>query len=872
MRLEAVSILVAVFPRAGARATSAMVPLVLLFLPLNVVHAASSPFADAMKTAADARAVPVEVVEATAFVNTEWEWITTRSNSGGVGPMDVRDDQMTLATSLSGHTEAQIKSDLAANLDAGAALIAHYHTTGSGLDSWHDSLASVYGPRVADEIFSVLQSGVSRTTNTGETITLAPQVISSPARGAQSVDGTASASVVASPDYSPATWVPASSANFTVADRTHDYPIDMIVIHDIEGSASSAIQAFQNPDRQASAHYVISSTGAVTQMVLEKDIAWHAGNWDYNTRAIGIEHAGFAYTPNTYTNAEYKASAQLAASICSRYGLPMDRTHVIGHYQVPDPNNPGLFGGDSHHTDPGPYWNWTYYMNIARAYAAALPSPPHLVPDPVAVNTATGATVTWKPARTCHEPITGYTVTGTPDNLSMTLPASATSATFNNLRTGTRYTFTVTAINADGQDNQDSNTIIPGACRGASLTSDLASPQLIGATVHFTFGSTTCANPNYQLWMLPPGGTWTVVQAYSPSTSYTWRTSGLAYGIYGFGVWARDASSPGVSASGGGTFDDREGIDYRLVTPPCTSTNVVVTPPGGAMGGVSTVTLSASAAGCANPRYEFWVKPPGGVWGIAQAYSTTATWSFATSSRVLGSYYFSVWVRDAGSLGPNGTYPNTYDAFHAFAYTVSSGCPSATASVAPPTTATIGTTLTVTAGAPGCANPRYEFWLKPPGQSWRIVRGYATGNTWTWNTTGNPPGTYFFSIWVRAASSSASFDAYQAITYSLTSVPCTGMSASPTPSTAARGTSVSIKGIAAGCPSPRYEFWVLPPGGKWTLLKAYSSSDTYVWSTTGKAVGKYAFSVWARDASSAGTHGSSPNTYDSFSSFQFTLT
>ena len=29
-------------------------------------------------------------------------------------------------------------------------------------------------------------------------------------------------------------------------------------------------------------------------MVAEQDIAWHAGNWDYNTRAIGIEHEGYA--------------------------------------------------------------------------------------------------------------------------------------------------------------------------------------------------------------------------------------------------------------------------------------------------------------------------------------------------------------------------------------------------------------------------------------------------------------------------------------------------------------------------------------------------------------------------------------------------
>ena len=127
-------------------------------------------------------------------------------------------------------------------------------------------------------------------------------------------------------------------------------------------------------------------------MVLEKDVAWHAGNWDYNTRAIGIEHAGFAYQ-NLYTGKEYDASAHLIASICSRYGVPMDRTHVIGHYQVPDPNNPNLYGGADHHTDPGPNWDWKGYMAEATNYAHDLLSPPHMMTQPSVVDIDGGARI-----------------------------------------------------------------------------------------------------------------------------------------------------------------------------------------------------------------------------------------------------------------------------------------------------------------------------------------------------------------------------------------------------------------------------------------------------------------------------------------------
>jgi N-acetyl-anhydromuramyl-L-alanine amidase AmpD len=86
-------------------------------------------------------------------------------------------------------------------------------------------------------------------------------------------------------------------------------------------------------------------------MVQEKDVAWHAGNWDYNTRAIGIEHAGYACC-HYYTTAEYNGSAKLLASICSRWGVPLDRNHVIGHSQVPDPFQP--VRRRPHHWDPGP--------------------------------------------------------------------------------------------------------------------------------------------------------------------------------------------------------------------------------------------------------------------------------------------------------------------------------------------------------------------------------------------------------------------------------------------------------------------------------------------------------------------------------------
>ena len=422
-------------------------------------HAGPFSFTSAMQAAARARGVPLPLLEAISYVNARWEVSSKQAGDGGYGPMNILPKQLAQAAALGGYTADQVNIDPTANLDAGAALLSRLHNgAGADLASWRPAVATMLGDAVATQVFDALRSGESRTTSLGETIVLPAESIP----GLPAVHGAAGVATTPGSDYPPASWVPASASNFSVANRPHDYPVDMVVIHDIEGSYGSAIQHFQDPAAQASAHYVVSDLGQITQMVSEKDIAWHAGNWDYNTRAIGIEHEGFATGPNWYTPAMYQASAHLIASICSRWGVPMDRAHVIGHYQVPDPNNPGQFGGAGHHTDPGTNWDWTGYMSLAQSYAATLPSPPHLAPDPAVVEGDKTATVNWLPAHTCRTPIDSYTVVGQPGNLTQTLPGSATSAVFNGLTNGVAYTFTVTAHNVEGQDVGTASPVTPG--------------------------------------------------------------------------------------------------------------------------------------------------------------------------------------------------------------------------------------------------------------------------------------------------------------------------------------------------------------------------------------------------------------------------
>ncbi|MET7385917.1 N-acetylmuramoyl-L-alanine amidase [Streptomyces sp. NPDC005529] len=162
---------------------------------------------------------------------------------------------------------------------------------------------------------------------------------------------------VAAVDYPGAEWTPATSSNYTASDRPQSYDLDYVIIHVTQATYTDTLSIFRNPAKKVSAHYVVrSADGHVAQCVRERNVAWHAGNWDYNTRSIGIEHEGWVDKPAYFTDALYEESAKLTAAICDQYGIPKDRAHILGHYQVP--------GTD--HTDPGPNWDWTRYIRLVN--------------------------------------------------------------------------------------------------------------------------------------------------------------------------------------------------------------------------------------------------------------------------------------------------------------------------------------------------------------------------------------------------------------------------------------------------------------------------------------------------------------------------
>ena len=179
-----------------------------------------------------------------------------------------------------------------------------------------------------------------------------------------------------SPDYPPAIWDPAPECNWE--PRTKE--VSAVVIHYTEGSYAGCISWFKNCDAEVSAHYVIrSADGQVTQMVREKDKAWHART--ANGYTIGIEHEAYGNVWEFFTEEMYQSSANLVRSICSRYDtIKGYRTHDRDTLDNGFCLNNGLYnlGGegacvqirghqhypDQSHTDPGPYWDWNYYYKL----------------------------------------------------------------------------------------------------------------------------------------------------------------------------------------------------------------------------------------------------------------------------------------------------------------------------------------------------------------------------------------------------------------------------------------------------------------------------------------------------------------------------
>lgn len=161
-----------------------------------------------------------------------------------------------------------------------------------------------------------------------------------------------------------------------VRKRDARWGIDRVVVHTAEGTYKGTIAWFQRSAKErgasyaAATHYVLSREGSITQMAQDTDRLIHCGSKSqpgWNDRSIGIEleaWSGSAKPPSSikfpvgnFPDVQIQTLAALIRDICDRNNIPKDRTHIVGHGEIPGQT----------HTDPGPSFPWDKLMSLVQA-------------------------------------------------------------------------------------------------------------------------------------------------------------------------------------------------------------------------------------------------------------------------------------------------------------------------------------------------------------------------------------------------------------------------------------------------------------------------------------------------------------------------
>lgn len=139
------------------------------------------------------------------------------------------------------------------------------------------------------------------------------------------------------------------SPNF--GDRRDGARPELIVIHyTAMPSCAAARDRLCDPAAEVSAHWLISETGEVEQLVAEEARAWHAGagTWDgrgdVNSRSIGIELANVGDAP--FPEPQMAALEALLRKIMTRWTIGPEA--VIAHSDM----------APERKSDPGPRFDW----------------------------------------------------------------------------------------------------------------------------------------------------------------------------------------------------------------------------------------------------------------------------------------------------------------------------------------------------------------------------------------------------------------------------------------------------------------------------------------------------------------------------------
>jgi N-acetyl-anhydromuramyl-L-alanine amidase AmpD len=351
----------------------------------------TGPLASAFTRSAERADVPRDLLVAIAKVEdglsmpARREELDVDNDVPVAGPLQLRRgklDTLARAARLSGASEIELRTDADLALEAGALVLAELGkktgATAGDLASWSKAVEEMGGfgddahrEKYVHDVYATLARGGTFEGRDGETIVLGAHRELPPSL---TIDVSFKVKKLAGAQYPGAEWFPTSCTNKCQTSRG-GAAVEFVLVHDTEGGWNASVATLQN-DPGKSVQYIIDIDGRVGQFVTEETLAWHSGNSHYNARSVGIEHVGYSTKP--YPEAEYAASAKLVEHLTTKYKIPRDRAHIIGHDQVPNGNKIAAssapcsaspkqcqsntsYGGASHHTDPG-VWEWAVYM------------------------------------------------------------------------------------------------------------------------------------------------------------------------------------------------------------------------------------------------------------------------------------------------------------------------------------------------------------------------------------------------------------------------------------------------------------------------------------------------------------------------------
>jgi hypothetical protein len=128
----------------------------------------------------------------------------------------------------------------------------------------------------------------------------------------------------------------------------------------------------------------------------------------------------------------------------------------------------------------------------------------------------------------------------------------------------------------------------------------------------------------------------------------------------------------------------------------------------------------------------------------------TFTWTLTP-----GNHAVEAWVRSSGSVAAREAFAST-GVFNVANRQAAVQQVSVNQTFPLPVSTPIVWTVTATGGA---GPLQYEFWRLTSGQ-WHLVQGWSPSNEFRWTPALSDAGTHSFQVWVRAAGSSAAYDAW----------------------------------------------------------------------------------------------------------------